>query len=311
MWTLLLITLPSQPNAVRLRVWRALRALGCAALRDGAYLLPAAHSAALEALAAEVREHGGSASVVSLDARSQQQRDELVALFDRGAAYAPWHASVREAHAALASLGETEARRRARGLADALDALRCTDYYPGAAAEQAQAALDALRRAVDARFSRGEPSARAARMPRRLDAAAFKGRRWTTRARPWVDRLACAWFIRRFVDADARFVWFGAGRKPPRGAIGFDYDGARFSHVGSRVTFEVMVAAFGREADARLARVGHAVHYLDLGGIAVPEAAGLEAILGGLRELHGDDDALLAAALPVFDALYMATPHGA
>ena len=66
MWSLLLVTLPSQPNAVRLRIWRALKALGCAALRDGAYLLPASQVAALDALAAEVRSHGGTASVLCL-----------------------------------------------------------------------------------------------------------------------------------------------------------------------------------------------------------------------------------------------------
>jgi hypothetical protein len=90
----------------------------------------------------------------------------------------------------------------------------------------------------------------------------------------------------------------------PRGAIGFDFDGAQFSHVGARVSFEVMVASFGFDSDERLRRLGAAVHVLDVGGIAVPEAAGMEIILAGLRELHTDDDALLAAAMPVFDGLY-------
>ena len=69
MWSILIVTLPSQPNAVRLRIWRALKTLGCAALRDGAYLLPQDQSAALDAIAAEVREHGGSASVMGLPGR--------------------------------------------------------------------------------------------------------------------------------------------------------------------------------------------------------------------------------------------------
>lgn len=306
MWSLLIVTLPARPNAVRLRVWRALKARGAGALRDGAYLLPAEHTGALEALADEVRAHGGSASVLALDARSDAQREELLALFDRGEAYAQWRKTLLAAQAGLAKLGETEARRRLRGVADALEALRRTDYYAGAAAEQAQADLDALRRAVDAQYSRGEPQPRAARALPRLSVRDYKGKRWATRARPWVDRLACAWFVLRFIDAAARIVWFADGRKPPRGAIGFDFDGARFTHIGARVTFEVMVAGFGLDGDGRLQRIGAAVHYLDAGGIPVAEAAGLEAILAGLRELHADDDALVAAALPVFDALYMA-----
>lgn len=314
MLALLIVTLPTRPNAVRLRVWRALKSLGCAALRDGAYALPAAHAGQLAALAAEVRGHGGTAQVFALAPRDDAQRAELLALFDRSDAYAEWRAAASALQAEAATLAETEARRRWRGVAEALHALHRIDYYPGAAAEQAEAELLALRRVLDACFSRGEPQARA-RGVERLDAARFQGRRWATRARPWVDRLACAWLIRRFVDGDARFVWLTAAGdgapRTPRGAVGFDYDGARFSHAGGRVSFEVIAASFGLDADPRLQRIGAVVHYLDIGGIPVPESAGLESVLAGLRELHhDDDDALLAAACTVFDALY-AAPGGA
>jgi len=306
MWALLLLTLPTQPNAVRLRVWRALKAMGCEALRDGAYVLPSEHAARLEPLAAEVREHGGSATVLELSARDDAQRRDIVALFDRGAAYAAWHETVATLQGELGALTELEARRRVRAACDALDALRAIDYYPGAAAEQAQAASQALRTALDAQFSRGEPVAQAALGIARLDMRRFQGKRWATRARPWVDRLACAWLIRRFVDEDARFVWLDDPARAPRGAVGFDYDGARFTHVGARVTFEVMMLCFGLDADPALARIARSVHYLDVGGIPAPEAAGLEAVLAGLRAVHGDDDALAEAAGAVFDALYAA-----
>ncbi|MBK7549493.1 MAG: chromate resistance protein [Rhodoferax sp.] len=307
MLAILILTLPTQPNAVRVRVWRALKTLGSGALRDGAYLLPSEHAVLFEPLAAEVREHGGSAMVLSLSPQGDAQRDELLALFDRTEAYALWRDTAAALQAELPALGETEARRRGRAVAEALQALRRIDYYPGAAAEQAQAQMDALRQALDARFSRGEPQAQRDHGIERLDARKFQGKRWATRARPWVDRLACAWLIRRFIDTQARFVWLPdpAGSTPaPRGALGFDFDGARFTHVGSRVTFEVLIAAFGLDADARLQRIAGAVHYLDAGGIPVPEAAGLESVLGGLRELHANDDALAAAAAAVFDALY-------
>ncbi len=304
-WSMLLVTLPTQPSAVRLRIWRALKGLGCAALRDGAYLLPRAEAAALEEIAAEVLAHGGTASVIDLAPRAEGQQAEWIALFDRGAAYAEWQQGVQALRAELPQLGETEARRRLRGVAEGLSAVQRIDYFPGPGTQQAEADLAQLRRELDAQFSAGEPHAADGEI-QRLDPARYVGRRWTTRARPWVDRLACAWFVRRFIDADARIEWFAEGRKPPRGALGFDYDGAAFSHIGSRVSFEVMAASFGREADPRLRRVAAAVHYLDVGGIPVPEAAGLETILAGLRDLHADDDALLAAACPVFDALYVA-----
>lgn len=310
MWAILLLTLPTQPNAVRLRIWRALKAMGCASLRDGAYVLPLEHAARFDPLAAEVREHGGAASVLDLAPRDDAQRREVVALFDRAEAYLAWRDTTQGLEHEIDGLSEVNARRRLRSVADALEAIRTTDYYPGPAAEQAQADLQALRSALDARFSQGEPSARAgdtiAHAIARLDVRRFAGKRWATRARPWVDRLACAWLIRRFIDRDARFVWLDDPSHAPRGAIGFDYDGARFTHVGARVTFEVMATSFGLDADPSVQRIARSVRYLDTGGIPTPEAAGLEAVLAGLRAVHSDDDALADAACVVFDALHAA-----
>jgi hypothetical protein len=309
MWCALFLTLPTQPNAVRLRVWRALKTLGCGPLRDGVYVLPHEQSALFDAVVTEVRAHGGQAGLLDLSARDEVQHAGIVALFDRSESYREWRTQAQSLAAALPALEETEARRRWRGIAEALQALRRIDYYPGAAAEQAQAELEALRQALDARFSRGEPVARSPHGIQRLDPRKFRGKRWATRARPWVDRLACAWLIRRFIDPEARFVWLAdpAGATPaPRGALGFDYDGARFTHVGSRVSFEVLAASFGLDADPRLQRIARAVHFLDIGGIPVPEAAGLQTVLSGLREVHADDDDLTLAAAAMFDALYAA-----
>jgi hypothetical protein len=306
MWSLLLLALPTRPTAVRLRAWRALKALGCAALRDGAYALPADRQALFDPIAADARAHGGAAMVLMLSPRDDRQRDELLALFDRAELYAQWRETATALQAELAALGETEARRRLRSVAEALQSLARIDYYPGTAAAQAQAELEHLRASLDATYSKGEPHSRPGHGVPRLAIGKFQGKRWATRARPWVDRLACAWLIRRFIDAQARFVWLAGARQAPRGALGFDYDGARFTHVGARVTFEVLLASFGLDRDPRLQRIGAVVHYLDAGGIPVAEAAGLENVLAGLRELHADDDVLVGAAAAVFDALYAA-----
>ncbi len=323
MWSILILTLPSQPNAVRVRIWRALKTLGCAALRDGAYLLPADRADLFIPLAAEVREHGGTAQVMALSPKDAAQRDEVHALFDRTEAYVEWRETARTLRSALASLGETEARRRCRSVSEALQVLLAIDYYPGAAADQAQSELEDLRQTLDACFSKSEPRSEPDQNIALLDIGKFQGRRWATRARPWVDRLACAWLIRRFIDREAQFVWTKKpeldNRKPgnisvktqtPRGALGFDFDGARFTHVGGRVTYEVLLVSFGLDQDSRLQRIAGSVHYLDAGGIPTPEAAGLEMVLGGMREMYADDDELVAACAAVFDAMY-AAPQGA
>lgn len=309
MFAVLIMTLPAQPAAVRLRVWRALKALGCAVLRDGAYLLPLAHASELEALAAQVQEHGGTAAVLQLSPRNEAQERELLAQFDRAQAYRQWQQSAHALLSQLADLSETDARRRMRAVADALQALAGIDYYPDQAALQAQDELVQLRQAVDQRFSRGEPQPVQGDIAR-LDRARFQRKRWITRERPWVDRLASGWLIRRFIDPQARLAWVSDTSQAPRDAIGYDFDGARFTHVGQRVTFEVLMASFALDQDTRLAPIAASVHYLDVGGIVVAQAAGLEAVLGGLRALHADDAALQRAADIVFDALYALPASG-
>jgi hypothetical protein len=310
MWILLITTLPTQPNAVRLRIWRALKALGCVALRDGAYLLPESEIERFETLADEVGQHGGTASVLNLMPRNELQQVKLLAQFDRTEAFVQWRNDAVLLGASLEDLAETEARRKLRGIEEDLRSLRRIDYYPGAAAVQAESAMTALRSTLEKTYSKGEPRIRLQDDIERLDPAQFQTKRWATRSRPWVDRLSSAWLIRRFIDRQAAFVWLPDTKddlQKPDDAIGFDYDGAQFTHIGDRVTFETLIASFALEGDLPLQRIAATVHYLDIGGIPSAEATGLEAILGGLRAMHADDDMLLAAASAVFDALY-ATP---
>jgi len=288
----LFVSLPTRQSAGRMRIWRALRALGCATLRDGVYLLPesSAHAAALAQVAADVRAVQGTADIYRLGGRDEAQQDDIVALFDRTAEYA-------NLMAAMADPGARDAKAL-RGLRRDLAALVAIDYFPGEARRQAQEALAALEAAAG-----GEPSATSGRI-RRLASADFQGRTWATRKGLWVDRMASAWLIRRFIDRKANFLWLDKPKKCPKTVLGFDFDGAAFTHVGGRVTFEVLAASFGLDGDPAIARIAKVVHCLDVGGVPVAEAAGIEAVLAGARAAAADDDKLLAEASRVFDSLY-------
>lgn len=299
----LILSLPTENATARQRIWRALKASGAAVLRDGVYLMPERDDchATLVSLSAEVNESGGTAYVLRVE---EPDGADFIALFDRGNDFAALLAEVDQARQGLTPDTVQDALRQARKLRKSFAALSKIDFFPGEAQRQTNSALLELERACARALSLDEPLAAEGQIFR-LQTEDYQGRTWATRARPWVDRLASAWLIRRFIDPAARFLWLAAPGECPPDALGFDFDGATFSHLGSRVTFEVLAASFALEAPA-IARLGQLVHFLDVGGAPPPEAAGVESVLAGLRESIRDDDQLLTAASAVFDGLLAA-----
>ena len=141
--------------------------------------------------------------------------------------------------------------------------------------------------------------------------------KWITRERPKIDRVACPWLIRRFIDADARILYVD----PPEvkntaqetGAIPFDIEGIEISHEGERCSFDTMLKLFGLESEPSLARLALIVRGADTARPDLaPEAAGLHAISLGLSALAGDDDhGLLKRGFMVYDALFAWLRHAA
>lgn len=297
---ILILSLPTRNATDRQRIWRALKACGAAALRDGVYLLPERSDSrgVLEALAAEVRESGGTAHVLQAEA---PEGTDLTGLFDRSAECAALLAEVGKVRAGLSAETLQDTLKQARRLRKAFANLAAIDFFPGKSQHRLDAALGELELACARVLSPDEPHAVTGAIEPRHPSE-YRGRLWATRRRPWVDRLASAWLIRRFIDPEARILWLGRPQDCPGDALGFDFDGATFSHVGNRVTFEVLAASFGLEQPA-ITRIGLLVHYLDVGGVQPPEATGIETVLAGLREVVTDDDRLLAAASIVFDGL--------
>ncbi len=306
-WLLLILSLPTQNTAARMRIWRATKALGCGVLRDGVYVLPQnpAHREALEALAIESREAEGSAQVLEVPSKNDNESRVFTTLFDRTDDYARLMEEIRELKARVSKLDSSALRRAFKPLRRSFEAISSIDFFPGAAQAQTARALGELESAALAILSPDEPHAAAGKIER-LESSHYQGRIWATRKRPWVDRLASAWLIRRFIDRKATIVWLDKPHDCPRTAIGFDFDGAAFTHQGARVTFEVLMASFGLDEDRGLARLASLVHYLDVGGIPVAEAAGLEALLTGARLRCKTDEALLREAEKSFDYLYLA-----
>lgn len=305
-WLLLVLALPTENAAARMRAWRALKGAGAASLRDGVYLLPQgdAQTSAFAEVARDLDESGGQAWLLT----TEVQDYPFAALFDRSEEYRQLAGDIQEALAALEGNVAMDTTRLARKLRKNFAALTAIDFFPGESQRQVQAQLDELDHRIQARQSPGEPTPKETAITL-LDAADYQGRLWATRQRPWVDRVASAWLIHRFIDRQARFLWLASPADCPADALGFDFDGAAFSHGDegqkTRVSFETLMASFGLEGDAALNKLAEVVHFLDVGGLPVAEAAGLETLLAGMRASLADDDALLAAASQTFDFLYL------
>ncbi len=303
----LVLSLPTRNSTLRMRVWRALKQSGCGVLRDGVYLLPAgaAGGAVLGEMESEIKSCGGFAMTLELQPRSAGQRAHLQTLFDRSAEYGTLVQKMAATKNLVARLGSRRAQTAVRRLERAVEKLSQIDFYHGEAKLQAVAALSDLKRKYQETYSGGEPRF-SKRSLRQFNGARYRKRLWATRKAPWVDRLASAWLIKRFIDRDARFVWLARPSERPKKAVGFDFDGAEFTHIKNRVTFEVLLASFRLDRDPALAAIGAAVHFLDAGGIPVPDAKGLESLLKGAREKAQSDDGLLAEAMRTLDLLYAA-----
>ena len=274
-------------------------------LRDGVYVLPASAQAeqAFDEQLAAIDDAGGSAYVIAAPARDEHQENRFRLLFDRAPDYAAWLETVSEVSARLPKLDEVVARREESQLKRGFESINATDFFPCDTSGRAEVALEELSRLVNKQFSPDEPSATSGEVPRAVSAD-YQARRWATRRSLWIDRVACAWLIKRFIDNQAQFLWLTRPSDCPPDAVGFDFDGAPFTHIGERVTFEVLLAGFALEADAGLLRLGALVHYLDVGGIPVAEAPGVLALIGAARERCATDDEFLAAAGTLFDDLY-------
>jgi len=304
-WLLLIVSLPSNSATARMRIWRNLKALGCGLLRDGAYLLPdrVNHRESLQALCNETQAEGGSAWLLTVQSGSKPEEEAFQQLFERDGDYAEFALISNQVRKQIAGLSPQEINKVLRKLRREYESIRAIDYFPNECSREAEAMFMDIIAAAEARLSPDEPHPVKAEIPAR-EIADYQGRTWATRKHLWVDRVACAWLIKQFIDQQPKFLWLDSPSNCPVAALGFDFDGATFTHIGDRVSFEVLLASFGLEQDQGLARIGALIHTLDIGEGYVPEANGFEAMLAGTRKRLSDDDQFLTEVSLILDSLY-------
>ena len=304
-WLLLIAQLPAKPDYLRVKLRRRVQRIGAVALRGAVYVLPNQPEAAedFEWLRTELLADGADAIICAATPVAGVTEEELRKRF-RGARGAEYSTLAEEARTVAASGQFEEATRALPRLRRRLDEIGRVDFFGATERFDAEGAIERLAAiavepsGADARPRRDPAEGRDTRTP--------SARIWVTRQGVFVDRIASAWLIRRFIDRDATFKFVAPrGYVPQEGEVRFDMYQAEYTHEGDRCTFETLLARFGLDEPA-LHALGEIVHDIDCkdGKYDRPEAAGVESILRGLVNAQANDADRIAQGSTIMDALH-------
>ncbi|MBK9005215.1 chromate resistance protein (plasmid) [Aminobacter sp. SR38] len=305
-WLLLIHQLPSKPAYFRVKVWRRLQGIGAVAVKSTVYALPATAETQEDFawLLKEIVEGGGEAIVCEARLIDGFSDDQVRALFD-AARDADYDEIARDARALVAKLDQpevdaAEARSQLGRLRKRLADLAAIDFFGASGRLSVEGAIAEL----EARLV--EDKDMIEKQPEAAHIRDLKGRVWVTRKGVFIDRIACSWLIRRFIDPDAviRFVP-GKGYIPKPGELRFDMFEGEITHEGDRCSFEVLLARAGLD-DPALQAIAEIVHDIDLkdGKFGREEAMGIAGLIAGIAMAHADDEERIAQGAPVFNNLY-------
>lgn len=309
-WYVLVHQLPPKPLYLRAKVRQRLVKVGAVLLKNSVYVLPRSEDALedLQWIVQEAAAGGGEAHVFEATFVVGVSDEELVRTFrkEREADYAGLEVQAREALSELKSRSgvlppEAELASRLGRLKKRLEEIGRIDFFAAEGRSRAVAAL----RTLEEKLQPARP--RPARPAKHAD---LQGRTWVTRRGIKVDRIASAWFVRRFLDKNARFRFVDAKGETAPGEIRFDMVPGDFTHEGNRCTFETLLSRTGL-TDPSLRSVAEIVHDIDLkdGKFGRPDAPGIERLLSGLVLSHAGDEERLERGFALFDDLYQSFPR--
>ncbi len=303
-WLVFSYSLPSKSrSSPRVTLWRRLGRLGAVSPTGGLYVLPAREECveAFQWLSQEIRQAHGEALVMRVAQFEGLTDEQLIGLFNR--ARAEEYSEVDESAAQLEKGSKKIKDEQRPEFIDALSKLRNrfneisrVDYFGSPEAMRIGARLAR----IDEALSRTGTSPQVSR----TTLEAYRDKRWVTRPRPHVDRLACIWLIRRFINPNA-IIRYALTPEPDE--IGFDMNEATFGHQGNLCTFETMVRAFDLD-DPSLRAMAEIVHEIDLrdGKYARPATQGVDQILEGWLRAGYSDAELEAHGIALYEGLYLA-----
>jgi hypothetical protein len=311
-WLLLIHQIPPKPAYFRAKVGRRLQRLGAVAIKNSVYVLPLTSSTQedFQWVVREILSEGGDATLCQARFVEGLREDQVEALF-RAAREADYTQVAEEARATTGGLPpriahgderRTELEATLARLRKRMAEIAAIDFFGAPGHETAEAAIASLERRLR-RKVKGEGAAEATDA---FDPENYRARTWVTRKNVHVDRIACAWLVRRFIDPNASFRFVpGQGYRAAEGEVTFDMFEAEFTHVGDRCSFETLVGRFDLR-EVGLGAIAEIVHDIDIkdGRFARTEAPGIAALIAGIALTESDDDGRLAVGSRMFDALF-------
>lgn len=312
-WLLLIHQIPLKPAYFRVKIWRRLQSLGAVAIKNSVYVIPRNEETLedFQWVLREIIEGGGEASICTAGFIEGLTDEHVEALFQvaRDADYARIADEVRSAldsvpHAA--PITDEEAARlyaRLSRLKRNFSSVASLDFFSAAGRGPVEALLEQLEARLKETRKRNETEGTKTAKP---DLEELRSRTWVTRKGLYVDRIACAWLIRRFIDPDARFRFVsGKNFRPRTGELRFDMFDGEFTHEGDRCTFEVLLQRFFPD-DRVLEQIARIIHDLDLkdAKFKKPETAGIGGLMEGLTSAHQSDEARIERGSALLDDLY-------
>jgi hypothetical protein len=304
-WLLLIHQIPPKPDYFRVKVRRRLQRMGAVALKNSVYVLPS-RADTLEDfrwLLREIVAEGGEATVCEAELVEGITRAELQAMFtaERDAGYAAVLTDAQGLvhHSGEASAPEVELESELARLRRRLEEIAALDFFGAAGRRLAERAIAAAEARV--RHPRGPGAS-----PAQHGGDEMKGLTWVTRRDVFIDRIASAWLIRRFIDPKARFKFTSARSYAPRKKeVRFDMFEAEYTHEGGRCTFETLLERAALK-DRALRAIGEIVHDIDCkdAKFGREETAGIAALIRGLAKAYPKDTDRLERGAAALDDLY-------
>ncbi len=309
-WLLLIHQIPPKPDYFRVRVGRRLARVGAVPIKNSVYVLPANEQTMedFQWILREIVEGGGEASICRSAFVDGLTDAEIEQLFHETRSR-DYHDILAEARATLKALPagrrvpterRAEAEEALARLSKRFAAVAKIDFFDTKARRNASEALKEIEDRLQS------PTVQPVGPTSAVDREQFHGRTWVTRQGVFVDRIASAWLIRRFIDPQARFKFVASqGYRPRSGELRFDMFEAEYTHEGDRCTLETLLRRFSLE-DAALAEIAEIVHDIDLkdGKFNREDAPGIERVLAGIAAAHPDDGARLERGSQLFDELH-------